>query len=471
MKDLENILEVRVGNDVYGFDADAIEQILVVPPITPIPLSDESVLGVAVLSGKIVYAIDLGILIGSNAVVLKDESARLLTLADSSSAEAFVVDEVIGMIEVDEKNFEENGESDSFLQGFYKTDDKVVQLLSIEALLKSITVEHFLPVTLHTLQEIHEEQPVKSLERADDEYRRGLFFKAGDEHFVIDIEALRELIFAPSEISPIAGSDAMGMITLRDEVVTLLDMNILLGFEPTQIDEKSRALIAYHDGKAIGLLVDEVEEVKNLQSSAIEPMPEGIASEIIGEIYKEEERIASIISSDFIRKLVRQYHIEDTQKNSQMQNEVVEDDVSEIAVFKIGNEEYAFDIEEVQEIIRYDTITPVPEAPAYMEGILNLRGAVIPIISLPHRLGFDSVVDEKTKIIVCSIGEEKIGFIVDDVSEILFVEDRFISKATSEEALFDEVINLNDGQRVILKIRAEKLLDEEMIEQIKLASK
>jgi len=469
MRELNSILEVRVGGEVFGFNADEIEQILVVPAITPIPLSDRSVLGVAVLSGKIVHAIDLGLVNGKGSIDLKSEKVRLLTLSNEDFQESFVVDEVLGMLEVDEEKIEENSDKGSFLQAFYKADDHVVQLLNINTLLQRINIDRFEPAKLDNLQQGSSSS--KNENRSTDNFKRALFFRAENEKFAIDIEGLRELIFAPKEITPIVGSDALGMITLRDEVITLLDMNSLLGFSHKEPDEKSRALIAYHEGKAIALLVDEVEEVKNLENSALEPMPGGVAGEIIEQVYKEKDFISSMISAHYIRKLIRDYYIENEENSDNEINGGKETDVSEVAVFKVGDEEYAFDIEEVQEIIRYDIVTPVPEAPEFMEGVLNLRGSVIPVISLPNRLGFDYEVTDKTKIIVCSVENEKIGFVVDDVNEILFVEDTFISKAASEESLFEEVINLDDGKRVILKIRVNNLLDEETLKQIKMMEK
>jgi len=469
MVELDNILEVRVGDEVYGFNADEIEQILVVPTITPIPLSDSSVLGVAVLSGNIVNVVDLGLAIGTEGVDIKDDKARLLTLSNSKYSESFVVDEVLGMLEVDKKRLEESSDKDSFLQGFYKADNHVVQYLNIANILQGVSIDGFKPVKLDSLQESSNLKTDDSVKV--DDFKRALFFRAENERFAIDIEGLRELIFAPEDITPIAGSDALGMITLRDEVITLLDMNSLLGFAYKEPDEKSRALIAYHEGKAVAFLVDEVEEVKNLESSLLEPMPGGVVGEMIEQVYKEES-VSSVISADFIRRLVREYHIESEEERKDERVDTKGDSsMSEVAVFKITDEEYAFDIEEVQEIIRYDTITPVPEAPGFVEGILNLRGSVIPVISLPDRLGFSYEVTDKTKIIVCSVGKEKIGFIVDDVNEILFVEDCYISKAVSEESLFEEIINLDDGKRVILKIRVTSLLDEETLEHIKTMQK
>jgi len=463
---IENILEIKIGDELYGFDADKIEQILEIPAITPVPLSDGSMLGIVVLSGKISQVLDLGRLIGSSEIDIKNDKARLLTLSNNEKDESFVIDEVLGILAVDENSFEENSDKNSFLMGFYKTDNEVVQVLDIEKLLTLISLDTFTPTKLDSLQNSDEDE--NNRETTED-FKRVLFFKAEDERFAIDIESLRELIFVPDEITPIAGSDALGMITLRDEVITLLDMNSLLGFSYKVPDEKSRALIAHFDGKSVALLVNEVEEVKTIKNLDLEPMPENMSNDMIEYIYKEDNGIASIISNAFIRNLTREYHLEE--ENKQIENSISEGDVSEIAVFKIGSEEYAFDIEEVQEIIRYDEITPVPQAPEFIEGILNLRGAVISIVSLPERLGFEKNITDKTKIIVCAIKNEKIGFIVDDVNEILFVEDEFVSKSNSEESLFDEIINLDEGKRVILKIKVENLLDDETLEQIQMMEK
>ena len=83
-------------------------------------------------------------------------------------------------------------------------------------------------------------------------------------------------------------------------------------------------------------------------------------------------------------------------------------------------------------------------------------------------MGFDKKLDDKTKIIVCNLKDEKVGFIVDDVSDIMFIDDKNISKTSNKEAIFDEVITLDDGKRVILNINLDTLIDDETIEDIKM---
>jgi purine-binding chemotaxis protein CheW len=88
--------------------------------------------------------------------------------------------------------------------------------------------------------------------------------------------------------------------------------------------------------------------------------------------------------------------------------------------FALGSEEYGVDIAQVQEINRMVTITHVPRAPHFMEGVINLRGQLIPIIDLRTRFGMErSERTKNTRIVVTEIGNKRIGMVVDSVSEVL----------------------------------------------------
>lgn len=92
----------------------------------------------------------------------------------------------------------------------------------------------------------------------------------------------------------------------------------------------------------------------------------------------------------------------------------------QLVTFSIGEEEFGVDILRVQEIIRMMDITKVPKAPDFVEGVINLRGNVIPIIDLRKRFGMDARErDKNTRIIVIEINNMIVGFIVDAVSEVL----------------------------------------------------
>jgi len=92
----------------------------------------------------------------------------------------------------------------------------------------------------------------------------------------------------------------------------------------------------------------------------------------------------------------------------------------QLVTFSIGEEEFGVDILSVQEIIRMMDITKVPRAPDFVEGVINLRGKVIPIIDLRKRFGLSTRDHDKhTRIIVIEINNMIVGFVVDSVSEVL----------------------------------------------------
>jgi purine-binding chemotaxis protein CheW len=92
----------------------------------------------------------------------------------------------------------------------------------------------------------------------------------------------------------------------------------------------------------------------------------------------------------------------------------------QIILFNIGNVVYGISIENVFYIEKYMTPTKIPNSPAFVEGIINLRGSVIPVIDLRKRFGIkDAQITNKTKIIIVGVDNRRFGFIVDSVSEVV----------------------------------------------------
>jgi purine-binding chemotaxis protein CheW len=102
------------------------------------------------------------------------------------------------------------------------------------------------------------------------------------------------------------------------------------------------------------------------------------------------------------------------------QGQQLSGEVVQVVSFRLGGEEYGVDIAQVQEIIRMVEITHVPRAPHFMEGVINLRGQLIPIIDLRTRFGMSRIDPTKsTRIVVTEIGSKRVGIVVDSVSEVL----------------------------------------------------
>ena len=136
-------------------------------------------------------------------------------------------------------------------------------------------------------------------------------------------------------------------------------------------------------------------------------------------------------------------------------------DNREFIAFCIGEQEFCVDIMSVREIRGWSPATPLPQTPDYMRGVINLRGAVLPIMDLAQRLGLQSnEPSERSVIIVVRMGERTIGLLVDAVSDILSVTQEMI-QATPGNKVKSFVRGLITVEgRMISEIANERLLPE-----------
>ncbi|MCF6239327.1 MAG: chemotaxis protein CheW [Candidatus Marinimicrobia bacterium] len=146
----------------------------------------------------------------------------------------------------------------------------------------------------------------------------------------------------------------------------------------------------------------------------------------------------------------------------------------QLACFKVGSELYALDIMKIKEIIRPQKLTPIPKAPSFIEGVINLRGVVIPVADMRKR--FDqpsSEVNSKNRVVVCSLGGRMIGLLVDEVTGVKRYGRKEIAPAPQfikgpQAAYFLGVARCDDD--LIMLIDLEKILSsDEKIELQKLA--
>lgn len=145
--------------------------------------------------------------------------------------------------------------------------------------------------------------------------------------------------------------------------------------------------------------------------------------------------------------------------------DMVEDEelegIMQLVGFEIGKEQFGVNILAVQEIIRSAPVTNVPNSPMFVEGVINLRGDIVPVIDLRKRLNLyqdeENVVEIKNWILILNIGDKVIGFIVDAVTEVLKIEEESIEPppdiiiAGLENQYIQGVCNINDALLIILE--------------------
>jgi purine-binding chemotaxis protein CheW len=139
----------------------------------------------------------------------------------------------------------------------------------------------------------------------------------------------------------------------------------------------------------------------------------------------------------------------------------------QLVVFDLANEHYGVDIAAVEGIIKMQAITVVPHTPAFVEGVTNLRGEVLPVIDLRKRFGLplDQARSKDTRIVVVEIDGKKVGMVVDAVSEVLRVADEAIEPpspiVTTVDSAFIRGIAKVDERLIILVELAKVLSTEE----------
>lgn len=102
-----------------------------------------------------------------------------------------------------------------------------------------------------------------------------------------------------------------------------------------------------------------------------------------------------------------------------MTNESTSKDILQLVTFRLGEEEYGLDILRIQEVNRWSAVTAMPNAPHAVDGIINLRGRVIPVVNLRKLFGLPFDHAEESRIMVVNACGSTVGIIVDDVSEVL----------------------------------------------------
>jgi purine-binding chemotaxis protein CheW len=144
---------------------------------------------------------------------------------------------------------------------------------------------------------------------------------------------------------------------------------------------------------------------------------------------------------------------------------------SQFVGFQLADQAYAFQIEQIQEIVILDKVTRTPQVPDYCEGVSNLRGSIIPIINLRKLFGLEPrPADGDTRTIVVNVGERTMGCTVDMVSQVVRISDEDIQPApetvTADGADYISGFARLKGDLVIL-LDIDELLDPDQLDRIK----
>lgn len=146
-------------------------------------------------------------------------------------------------------------------------------------------------------------------------------------------------------------------------------------------------------------------------------------------------------------------------------NKTSDDPILQWVTFKLAGETYGINVMQVQEVLRYTEIAPVPGAPTYVLGIINLRGNVVTVIDTRHRFGLETgEINDNTRIVIIEADNHVVGILVDSVAEVVYLRQSEIETAPNvgneESAKFIQGVCHKNNELLIL-IELNKLLTDE----------
>jgi purine-binding chemotaxis protein CheW len=475
----DRFLTFRVDSQLYALRSDEVTEVIRVPVVAKVPQSPVSLRGLANLRGTVLPVVGLRELLGKPTTAAP-ASARAIIL-DGAAPVALVVDsvstiETIGsaQVELNQKDVGAAG-SEKLLGAFPSGPDKeVAKILDIKGLLQAAFSNRARGKSAAGRGRA-EAQP-KSAGGALKKMEMLVTFEVAGQEFALPLESVREILPLPSSLTAVARAEAvvLGITSVRDTLMPVLSLRGLLGFGAATSAHREKVIVMKLGGEQIGLVADQARSIVSADPDLMDPIPPILAARTGGEsrirsVYRGEagRRLISILSPDqMFREDVMQklsQHRTDQTAITPAADENREELI--FLVFRLGDDEFGLPIDAVVEVAQVPAqITRVPKTPKFLEGVVNLRGEVLPVVDQRRRFDMPKLENAETRrLVVIKTERHRAGIIVDGVSDVLRTHRADVAappELTDEKTarLIQGVINLEKADRIVLLLDPTELL-------------
>jgi purine-binding chemotaxis protein CheW len=467
----------RADQKLYALPTSEISEVIRYPKIAAVPQSPPGLLGLANLRGAVIPVTSLRVLLGKPDKA-QDSQSRAIVL-DGASPVALAVDkiETFATIRRDQVRSEEAtlaAEAGERLRGAFHSDSRLgtAKILDIEALLASAFTQR------------SERKPITSRKASVTQQEEGsgaersffVSFGVGGQEYALALGAVSEIIALPQMTAmPFSESLVLGVAAYRDGLLPLLSLRGLLGLQLQAPETRCKVIVTAVRGVMVGLVVDGVRTILRIDPRLIDQTPPLLAARTGGEtkinaIYRGEggRRLVSILSPELLfRDDIMQRISNQSARTKPLPAKSASDgdDQAQFVVFRLAGEEFCLPIEAVDEVALVPEMTTrIPKTPKFLEGVVNLRGEVLPVIDQRKRFDLPSFQGEKQRrrLIVVRTGKHRAGLIVDEVANLLRFSIKSIEPspelADDGTRLIRGVINLPESNRIIMVLDPEELL-------------
>jgi purine-binding chemotaxis protein CheW len=462
------------GDEVFAADMVPVKEIIRVPEVVRVPLAPAALEGLANLRGKVLPIISLRRLFGFPELP-HDDSTRALVV-DVGQPLGFVVDRVSSVVGVDASHIEDVGSikttvNTEMLSSLIKDvgGHAMIMVLDFAKLIER-EFSQIASISKSTGVAGAVQASVQSEEEDSSDELQLVSFDVDGQEYAIAIEDVQEIVQVPEAVIhvPRSNSHVLGVMTLRSRLLPLVNLRSIFALPHRDLDEKSRIVVLTMGGVSVGVVVDAVSEVLRVSKSGVDALPamlarEGNLAEVTSICRLDNgKRLVSIVTArnlfghSVIKEALSTVNESelDSDRADTKQDDNLDDD-EQVVIFRLDKEEFGAPIASVQEIVRVpEQLIRVPKAPSFVEGVINLRGTVLPVIDLRLRLGLKQVErTDRQRIMVFLISEVRTGFIVDQVAEVLRIPKAAIEPApqlsAEQSQLLSRMANLEKQKRMV----------------------
>lgn len=452
------VLQFRVGGALMAVPSGLVEEVMRAPRTTRVPHAPDCVLGVSNHRGRVMPVVSAASLLGI--VGQAASSSNRTIVLDLIPSLGLAVDEVLGLTAI---------EAPIAGAGFvFVEDDTAIRAVDLLAALDRAFGDGAIQRGVRAVIGA----PVAAAPYASvlDTARLILTFAVSSQVYALaltDVEEVADLTEAVAAM-PHGQQADLGVIPYRNGVLPVVDLAVLLGLTASRA--RGKLVVVRLGGALVGLRVDRLEIIQRVADADITAAPAllnrgGGEAAIASLVRLDRTRVVSILTPErLFRADALEKIMSDGRRELEIATEAQDAGTESVLLFQLGEETYGLPLSDVQEVIAVpDVLTRVPNAPSFIEGVINLRGRVLPVIDQTRRFGAATAPTAARKVIVTRSGTLQAGFIVDGVSAIRKIPRSDLSEPSGllsgGRRLFDQVARSADGD-VVLIVDARALLDQ-----------
>lgn len=468
------LVTFHLGHEEFGTDIMHVREIIRFTEGTKVPQAPDYVEGVCNLRGSILPIIDGRARFGMERQQ-RDENTRVLVVDINGRLTGIVVDRVSEVMRVAVSEVEPapsiiKNINQDYLDGVVKLNNgqRLIMALNLSRVLEGEEMKNVIEQSITHAG--NHDQSTKDIDLDEDQL---VTFLLGNEEYAFDIMHVKEIIRVPEITAvPSATQYIEGVVSIRNQLLPIVNMRVFFNMPDAEITDQARVIIVDLGKVTAGFRVDRVQEVIRVSRSVIDPPPliysSGEAEQIRGVAkLNEGKRLFMCLNARNLLPIEVMSELagsDSSSENSDVQTKnIIEEE--QLVAFRLGNEEYAIKITDVQEINRMPEVTKMPGTPTYIDGLVNLRGNIIPALNLRHRFGLDKRErDDATRIVIVDVGSSKTGIVVDSVSEVLRFESSLVEETPRiisgnvDAKYISGVGKLNQGKRMVMILDMTKVL-------------